>query len=345
MDIQAYLAEVSALPGLSGNEQAVAEYVKKQFEPFCDEVEIDCMYNVIAHKKGTGPKVMLAAHIDEIGLMVVDIEKDGCLRMGNVGGVDPRILPGTQVWVYGREKLFGTVGAKPPHLQTADESKKNYRREDLFVDIGYPQDKVRELVQIGDLITFNTPATALKNKRYACKSMDDRACVGIMLLAAEQLAKMRCDADVYFVATTQEEVGSRGARTAAFDLKPDLAIALDVCHATIPGSRPDTTSDLTSLVTAMGPFLQPKLVQRLLDTAKKHNVALQTEVDAKSTSTDCDELQVSRCGVPSILLELPLKYMHTTVETIDLHVLEEGGRLLGHFLAELDDRWEEDLWI
>ncbi len=345
MDIQAYLAEVSALPGLPGNEQAVAEYVKRQFEPFCDEVEIDCMYNVIAHKKGTGPKVMLAAHIDEIGLMVVDIEKDGCLRMGNVGGVDPRILPGTQVWVHGKEKLFGTVGAKPPHLQTADESKKNYRREDLFVDIGFPVEKVRELVQIGDHITFNTPATALKNRRFACKSMDDRACVGIMLLAAEQLTNMRCDADIYFVATTQEEVGSRGARTAAFDLAPDLAIALDVCHATIPGSRPDTTCDLGSLATAVGPFLQPKLVQRLLDTAKKHNVTLQTEVDARNTHTDCDELQVSRAGVPSILLELPLKYMHTTVETIDLHALEEGGRLLGHFLAELDAKWEEDLWI
>ncbi len=345
MEIQAYLAEVSALPGLPGNEQAVAEYVKKQFEPFCDEVSIDCMYNVIAHRKGTGPKVMLAAHMDEIGLMVVNIEDDGCLRMGNVGGVDPRILPGTQVWVYGKEKLFGTIGAKPPHLLTTDERKKNYRREDLFVDVGLPLQKVRELVRIGDHIAFNTPATLLKNDRFACKTMDDRACVGIMLLAAEALAKMHHDADVYFVSTTQEEVGSRGARAAAFDLEPDLAIALDVCHATIPGSRPDTTSDMGSMVTAVGPFLQPKLVKRLMDTAKRHNVALQTEVDDKYTSTDCDELQISRSGVPSILLELPLKYMHTTVETIDLHALSEGGRLLAHFLAELDGKWEEDLWI
>ena len=345
MEIQTYLSEVSALPGLSGNERAVAEYVKKQFEPFCDEVTIDCMFNVNAHKKGTGPKVMLAAHMDEIGLMVVKIEDDGCLRMGNVGGVDPRVLPGTQVWVYGREKLFGTIGAKPPHLQTADEGKKNYRREDLFVDVGLPVEKVRELVQIGDLITFNAPSTSLKNNRFACKTMDDRACVGIMLLCAERLMKMKYEADIWFVATTQEEVGSRGARAAAFDLTPDLGIALDVCHATIPGSRPDTTSDIGSLVTAMGPYLQPKLVQRLLDTAKRHNVTLQTEVDARSTSTDCDELQISRAGIPSILLELPLKYMHTSVELIDLNALSEGGRLLAHFMAELSSGWEEDLWI
>lgn len=345
MDIKAYLSEAAALPGLSGNEQAVAEYVKKQFEPFCDEVWIDCMYNVIAHKKGSGPKVMLAAHLDEIGLMVVKIEEDGCLRMGNVGGVDPRILPGTQVWVYGKEKLFGTIGAKPPHLLTPEDQKKNYRREDLFVDVGLAPDKVRELVSVGDLIAFNTPATLLKNERFACKTMDDRACVGILLLAAEQLSKMHHDADLYFVATTQEEVGSRGARAAAFDLEPDLAIALDVCHATIPGSRPDTTCDIGSLAVAVGPFLQPKLQKRLMETAKKHNVTVQTEVDARSTYTDCDEIQISRAGVPSILLELPLKYMHTTVETIDLHALSEGGRLLAHYLSELSADWEDDLWI
>ena len=166
-----------------------------------------------------------------------------------------------------------------------------------------------------------------------------------MLAAAERLKRMQHDADIYYVATVQEEVGCRGARAAAFDLEPDLAIALDVCHATIPGSRPDTTSDIGSIVTSMGPFLQPKLVKRLIDTAKKHNVTLQTEVDARNTSTDCDELQISRSGVPSILLELPLKYMHTTVETIDLGALSEGGRLLAHFLAELDAGWEDDLWI
>ncbi len=345
MDIQAYLAEVSALPGLPGNEQVVAEYVKGLFEPFCDEVTVDSMYNVIAHKKGKGPKVMLAAHMDEIGLTVVNIEKDGCLRLGNMGGVDPRILPGTQLWVYGKEKLFGTVGAKPPHLQTAGESKKNYLREDLFVDVGLPYEKVIGLVQIGDRVTFNTPATPLKNRRFACKTMDDRACVGIMLLAAERLQKMHHDADIYFVASTQEEVGCRGAKVAAYSVYPDIGIALDVCHATIPGSRPDTTCDIGSLATAVGPFLQPKLVQRLMDTAKSHNVTLQTEVDPGNTYTDGDAIQISRGGVPSILLELPLKYMHTTVETIDLNALEEGGRLLSHFLAELDAGWEADLWI
>lgn len=345
MDVQAYLAEISAIPGPSGQEGPVAEKIAELFRPLVDEVHIDPMYNVIAHKKGSGPKVMLAAHLDEIGLMVTKIEQDGCLRMGNVGGVDPRILPGTQVWVWGKEKLFGTIGAKPPHLLTPEDQKKNYRREDLYVDIGYDYKQASDMVKIGDIITFATPATKLLNDRFACKTMDDRACVGILLLAAETLKTLVCDADIYFVATCQEEVGSRGAHAAAFDIAPDLAVALDVCHATIPGSRPDTTSEIDSLVVAQGPFLQPKLVARLLGTAKAHNVKVQTEIVPRSTSTDCDELQVSRAGIPSVLLSLPLKYMHTTVETIDLNALKEGGRLIAHFLAELDGGWEDDLWI
>lgn len=345
MDIKAYLAEISAIPGPSGNEKRVAERIRDRFLPFADEVTIDPMYNVIAHKKGTGPKVMLAAHMDEIALMAVAIEDDGCIRMGNVGGVDPRILPGMQVMVHGTETLFGTIGAKPPHLLTPEDRKKNYDREDLYVDVGFPAQKVREMVRIGDIITFFTPLTELKNNRVACKTMDDRACVGILLEAAERLMSFKTQADIYFVATTQEEVGCRGARSAAFDIAPDLAVALDVCHATLPDSKPDTTAEIDSLCASVGPYIQPKLLKRLLDCAKAHNVKVQTEVDPSATSTDADEMQVSRSGVPTVLLSLPLKYMHTSVELIDVGALKEGGRLIAHFLAELKPGWEEDLWI
>ncbi len=345
MDIVKHLTTLAALPGLSGNEEVVANEIKNLFMPFCDEVTIDKMFNVIAHKKGTGPKVMIAAHMDEIGLMVTRIEKDGSLRLGNVGGVDPRILPGLQVKVYGKEVLFGVVGAKPPHLLTAEDRGKNYPREKLFVDVGLPYEKVISLIQIGDLVAFNTPLSQLKNDRVACKTMDDRACVVMMLYAAEKLMRLKSDADIYFVATTQEEVGIRGAKAAAFDVNPDIGIALDVTHATIPGSRPDTTNDLGSLAVSIGPYLQPVLVERMKNTAKNHGITLQTEVATASTHTDGDALQVNRAGVPMVLLSLPLKYMHTTVETIDTNVLAEGARLLAHFVAELDGEWGEEIWI
>ncbi len=345
MDVQKILTEAAAKVGPSGQEMEVAEYFAQQFRPFVDEVTVDSMYNVIAHKKGTGPKVALFAHMDEIGLMVVAIEEDGSLRLGNVGGVDPRILPACRVWVHGKEKLFGTIGALPPHLMRAEDRKNNYKREDLYVDVGLPAEKVRELVRVGDIVTFNVPSTPLLNGQFAAKTMDDRACVTMLVETAERLRKLQCDADVYFVGSTQEEVGSRGAKTAAYALDPDLAIAIDVDHATIPGSRPNTTVDLDSLCASIGPVLQPKLLKRLMDCAAAHHVKLQTTVAERNTYTDGDEVSLARAGVPMVLLSLPLKYMHTTVETLDIQALKEGGRLLAHFLSELDAGWEDDLWI
>ncbi len=345
MEIERTLSEAAALFGPSGQEASAAAWFAERFRPLVDEVRVDEMYNVIAHKKGAGPKVMLCAHMDEIALMVVAIEKDGSLRLGNIGGVDPRILPGSRVWVHGRETLFGVIGALPPHLLSASDRRKNYERKDLFVDTGLNAERVKELVRVGDAVTFNVPSTKLLNGQFAAKTMDDRACVTLLLEAAERLSRMHCDADVYFVGSTQEEVGSRGAETAAFAIAPDLAIALDVDHATIPGSSPDTTVDLDSLAMSVGPYIQPKLAKRLLDCAKNNGVKLQVTVAERSTSTDADEVGLSRAGVPSLLLSLPLKYMHTTVETIDLNVLKEGGRMLACFLSELDAGWEDDLWI
>lgn len=345
MDMEKLLSRAAALVGPSGQETEVAAFFAEQFRPLTDEVRIDAMMNVIAHRRGTGPRVMLCAHMDEVALVVTAIEEDGSLRLGGIGGVDPRILPASRVWVNGKEKLFGTIGAMPPHLLSAEDRKKNYETKNLYVDVGLPVEKVRELVHIGDPVTFNVPSTRLMGSQFAAKTMDDRACVAMLLEAAERLQRMKCDADVYFVGSTQEEVGSRGAETAAFAIEPDLCIALDVDHATIPGSRPDTTVALDSLAVSVGPYIQPKLVKRLMDCAKANGVKLQVTVAERATYTDADEVGLSRAGVPSVLLSLPLKYMHTSVETIDLNVLREGGRLIAQFLSELDAGWEDDLWI
>ncbi len=345
MDAQKILTEAAALVGPSGQEAQVAAYFAEQFRPYVDEVSIDPMFNMIAHKKGTGPKVMLCAHMDEIGLMVSAVEEDGSIRLGQIGGVDPRILPACRVWVHGREKLFGTIGGLPPHLMNAKDRKSNYAREELFVDVGLPAEKVKELVRVGDLVTFNTPATALLNDQFASKTMDDRACVTILLGAAQRLHRMQCNADVYFVGSTQEEVGSRGAMTAAFALDPDLAVALDVDHAATPGCPSSVTASVDSPVVSIGPYIQPKLLKRLLDCAEEHHVTLQKCVNEWDTGTDADEVGFTRAGIPTVLLSLPLKYMHTTVETIDLNALNECSRLIAHFLSELDAGWEDDLWI
>lgn len=344
MRTEDFLRQAAALPGLTGNEGPVAQFVAQAFRPLADEVRIDALNSVVAHKRGPGPKVVFCAHLDEIGLMVTRIENDGCLRLGNVGGVDPRILPGMMVTVYGTEKLIGVVGAKAPHLLGDEEREKNYRREDLYVDLGLAPDIVREKVHIGDLVTLEARFVPLQNNRFCTKTADDRACVAILYRALQLLQNMKHTADLYFVATCQEETGSWGALTAGFGVDPDMGVALDVCHAQTPDAPKARTHKLDSLVASMGPYIQPVLRQKLMDVAKQINVQIQTAVVSGHTFTDADNLGIARAGVPTVLLELPLKYMHTTVEQFDMHTLEEGARLVAHFAAAIDDSWEAALW-
>lgn len=345
MQTEAFLREVTSLPGLTGSEAAVAQYIAKAFEPYCDDVRIDALNSVIGHIKGNGPKVMLCAHLDEIGLMVSLIEKDGSLRMRSVGGVDPRILPGMRVTVYGKEKLMGVVGAKAPHLLSPEESSKNYKREDLFIDLGMSAERVNELVHVGDCVALEYAFTPLLNNRFATKTVDDRGCVAILLRTMELLKKVETTADLYFVATCQEEIGSYGALTTAFGIEPDFGVALDVCHARTPGAPDMATHELTSAVASVGPFIHPYLRKKLDEVARENNIEVQSAVVPRYTSTDADSLSGVRGGVPTVLLELPLKYMHTSVETFDMHALTECARLLCAYCAAINDTWRDELWI
>lgn len=345
MTAEEFLRQVTAIPGVTGNERPAAEYIAEAFRPYADEVRITPLNSVIAHKKGPGPKVMICAHLDEIGMMVSKIEEDGCLRLQRVGGVDPRVLPGMRVRVCAQEGvLLGVVGATPPHLLREAERKSNYTFDNLFVDLGMDADQVRRRVRVGDTVCFEARYAALRNGRIATKTADDRACVAIMLEAAKRLQSLRHGADLYFVATCQEEIGSYGALTAGFEVNPDYGVAFDVCHAHTPGAPANSTSSIDSLVASKGPYIQPFLVKKLEEAAKNNGIGLQIAIDNRDTATDADELGTVRAGVPTVLLSLPIKYMHTNVETLDLHALTEGARLLAHYLADVSAGWEEQLW-
>lgn len=345
-DITALLTEAASLFGPSGQETEISAWVAEQFRPYVDEVHIDPLFNVMAHKKGKGPKVMLCAHLDEIAMTVSGIEEDGSLCLHPVGGIDTRTLPGSRVWVHtGSGRLFGTIGAIPPHLSTPEQKKKNYAMDDLHADVGLTGEEARERIHIGDIVTFQSKPVLLRHGQFACKTMDDRSCVVLLLEAARRLQQLRCDADVWFVATSQEEVGLRGATAAAFSVDPDLAIVLDTDFAPIPGSEPGTTVPMDRMSLVTGPYAQPRLTQRMLDCARAHHVQTSVAAYERGTGTDADKVIISRGGIPTVIMSLPLKYMHTTVETIDTAVLSEGARLIAHFLNELDSSWEDDLWI
>ena len=351
MDILSFIKESTQKFGPVGHERAMAEWLKEQFVPFADSVTIDPLFNVIAVKKptlpskGKAPSIMLCAHMDEIALMVTEILKDGSLRIRRVGGVSPQILPAATVTVHtDTGELFGVIGAKPPHLLTAEDRALGVKFEDLYVDLGMAADAVQDKVHVGDLVTLHGPVTELMNNRVAAKTMDDRSCIAVMLSAAERLQKMNHAAEIVFCCSAQEEVGGFGAKVGAYTVKPDIGFVLDVTFANYPGAKPDTTVPADAPAPVCGPYIQPKLLSILKDTAKKNGVKINMELSERYTGTDTDDIQTARGGIPCVLVGLPLSYMHTTVETLDLHAADECARLAALFCAEITEGWDTDLW-
>jgi putative aminopeptidase FrvX len=352
--LKEFLAKLIEIPGVSGYEEEAAKYIAGEFSRYCDEVRTDKFFNVYGIKRGIAnlpqesdeavPKVMLAAHMDEIALMVRDIDEKGFLRVTNIGGVDQRILPAQEVIVHGREKLHGVIATLPPHLQAAGDSMKVMKLKDLCVDVGFSPEKVKELVRIGDLVTFYSPLVTMQGSMANGKSIDDRASVVMLTEVMRELDKLQYQAEVYSVATVQEEVGTRGAIISTYNVEPDIGIAIDVTHGETPdASKDDTYSMDKGIVICKGPNMHPGLTDKILEIAKEYNIACQISVSPRPTGTDARSMQISRSGVPTILVEIPLRYMHTTVETLNLDHLKSGARLIALFIASLKEGWQE--WL
>ena len=345
MDLMERLGRFTQALGLPGYEEQAAQAVAEAFREVTDQVEIGPMYNVAARMGREGPHFMVTAHQDEIGLMVLTVEEDGCLRFTTMGGVDTRILPAMPVTVYARSgPLQGIVGAKPPHLLTPADQKKAVQLKDLYIDLGLDPQTCRETVRPGDLAALTGPLVKLEDGRWAGKTLDDRACVCSMLAAAQWLKRLRAPARVSFVAASQEEVGSRGATAATWALEPDVAIVLDVTHGDCPGAGKWETFPLDKPTITLGPNVHPALGRRLKQTAQDNGIDFSLEPCGHVTYTDAEVTQVSRAGVPTVLIGVPLKYMHTTVEMVQERTITEAGRLVALFIDELARGWEEIQW-
>ncbi len=357
MEVISLLKRLSEADGISGHEEPVRELLRQTWQPFVDEMREGKLGSLIALKRGTGsdgstdlaaaprPKLMLAAHIDEIGLVVTGVEK-GFLRITRVGGTDKRVLLGLEVVVHGQRDLPGIVATRPPHVLPEGERKKTVPWDKLFVDVGLPAGEVEQLVTVGDLISIRREMVELKNHRVAGKAMDDRACVAAVTLALEQLVNVSHAWDVFAVATVQEEMKLRGSITAAYGVAPDLAVALDVTFGKHPGvSEPDAFPLGKGPTIGIGPNFHPVLVKRLKEVAEAHEIPYHMEPIPGSSGTDAWAIQITREGVPTALVSVPIRYMHQPVETLVARDVERAGRLLAAFIAGLEaDFLEKLVW-
>ena len=340
MSLCDFLKRASEAVGLPGYESEIARLAREAFRPFADEVRVDRLGNSIAKKRGEGadprPKVMLAAHMDEIGLIVTKIEERGFLRFSSLGGVDPRVLPGLEVTVHGERPVEGVVGSKPPHVLDDEERKKAFKMDDLYIDLGMSEEEVRKVVHVGDVVSFAAGCHPC-GEHLSGKSLDDRAGVAAIFECMVQLSRLRHVADVYAVATVQEEVGLRGATVSAFGIVPDIGLAIDVCHAHAIGLPEHKTSGMgKGPVLSLGPNVHPKVYELLEKVAKDNGIPVQTEVSPDTTGTDAWAMQVTRAGVATGVISIPLRYMHTAVEVVSPEDVRRAGRLAALFCAAVD---------
>lgn len=339
-DITGLLRLFADAHGLSGYEDDVAALLEREMRPLVDEVRIDPLGNVIGIRTGKGPAVMVAAHMDEIGLMVRHIDDDGYLRVVPVGGWSDQTILSQRVIIHGRDgtKSPGVVGARPPHLMDPEERKKVVKLKDMFVDCGATSasDAAAMGIEIGSPITVDRELRALGNDFVTGKALDNRAGVVMMLSALQRLRGHEVKATIQAVGTVQEEVGLKGARTSAFGLSPDVAIATDV---TIPGDHPGVTKSEAHVVAGKGPsitlldaggrgVIAPRPVVRWLrETAEEAGIPYQLNV-GDGGNTDATAISISRAGVPCSVISVPARYIHSPVEVLSLRDLEHGAALI-----------------
>lgn len=346
-EIKDLLKQLMTAPGLSGYEMPVRDMIEQAWRPLADELHTSRLGSLHALRKGNlpepRPSLLLAAHMDAIGLMVSGIV-DGFLRLTSIGGLDPRVLPGQLVTVHGRTDLPGVIIQPPAHLLPPENQDKTVFLDYLFVDAGLLPSQVQRQVRIGDLVSFAQQPFEMGKDFLAGHSLDNRASVAAVTACLENLQGRQLRWDLWSVATTQEEETLGGAATSAFQLHPSLAIAIDVTFGASPGSPSQSTFPLGKGITlGWGANIHPKLFSAFKDLADRLEIPTKIEVMPANSGTDAMALQVAAEGIPSMVIGIPLKYMHTPVEVVSMKDIERAGRLLAEFAAMLDDKFMAQL--
>lgn len=337
------LKELCTMDGISGFEKNIAKIMQREFRKTCDSVEVDNFGNVIGRKGNGKRKIMLAAHMDEVGLMVKHINEKGFVSFVKIGGIDDRILLGKRVVIKSKKgDVQGVIGSKPPHLQKKKEREKIIRHEELFIDIGAKNEKeAKKKIEVGDPIIFEPNFGKLTDDLLYGKAIDDRIGCYTLIKIMEKIPK-NIKATIYAVGTAQEEVGLKGARVSAFKLNPDYAFAIDT---TIAGDTPQIKETESSLKIGKGPAItiteaggrgvvtHPRLRELLIKTAKKYKIPYQIDV-LEGGMTDGAIIYLTREGIPTGVISIPTRYIHGPTGIFSMKDLNNSVRLLTKVLVE-----------
>ena len=331
MEILDIMTGLCAAEGPSGCEGPVAKAVEDMLRPYVDEVRTDVMGNVTGVRrcgKENAKKLLVDAHMDEVGLIVTGHE-DGFLRFASMG-VDPRILPASTVKVLAPDgPLYGVISTVPPHVLTAAETDEAVKTDDLCIDVGMTQEEAEKAVPPGTPAIYDAAAEPFGNGMVCGKSLDDRICLSAVLYAAQLLKDARLDVDLYIMASAQEEVGLRGAKTGAFSVDPDMCIVADVCFAATPDCKKNFGECGSGADIARGPNTNRMFTDHIIRQAEKNGIPYRISAEPGGNSgTNAAVIQLTREGVATALLGIPIRYMHTSAEVASLADAESAARII-----------------
>ncbi len=341
------LERLSNAHGLSGFEGSIRDVIRAELAPSVDEIKVDAMGNMIATKRGNKPSLMIAAHMDEIGFMCKYVDENGFIRFVRIGGWFDQAIHSQRVILHTPNgEIYGVIGAKPPHLMKDDEKKKILKAEEMFIDIGAKNREEAESfgVKPGIPITPDREFKPMAGGLVTGKALDNRAGVCVMIQAMKRICELDIDVTVYGVGTVQEEVGLKGAKTSAFALDPDVAIATDV---TIPGDHPGVEKKDSALEVGKGTVItiadsagrgiitHPTVLEWLEETAQEKNIPHQLDVGDGGT-TDGTAIHLTKSGIPTGVVSIPVRYIHSPVETLNMQDLRASVDLITEATTRID---------
>ncbi len=340
-----FLKSIQETPSPSGYEQPVQRIVRKRMKPFADTMVTDVHGNLMVGLNPSGsPRVMLAGHCDQIGLMIRFIDDNGYLFCVSIGGIDPSVMPGSRVVVHSKNgPVDGIIGRKPVHLMKQEERGGKVELREMWVDVGAKNRKEAEqVVSVGDPITFRLEMSRLGGDLVTSPGFDNKSGTFVVMEALRLCSIKKIKCALFAVSTVQEEIGLRGAKTSAYGVDPQVGIAVDVTHATdYPDIDKRVNGELKmglGPVISTGPNINPKLESMLVKTAKAKKIPYQIEAAPGGTGTDANAIQLNRAGVATALVSIPNRYMHTQVEVVSLTDMESAAKLIAETVALIDRR-------